>query len=49
MASIDVLFRQHAVAEFLVKQEDLLRSHSLVSAIACLFVSIIVLTFLGNE
>ena len=31
------------------KQEDPLRSYSLVSAIVCLFVLIIVLKFVGNE
>ena len=32
-----------------MKQEDLLRFYSLVSAIVCLFVLIIVLKFVGNE
>ena len=32
-----------------VKQEDPLRSYSLVSAIVCSFVLIIVLKFVGNE
>ena len=31
------------------KQEDPLRSYSLVSAIVCLFILIIVLKFIGNE
>ena len=31
------------------KQEDPLRSYSLISAIVCLFVLIIVLKFVGNE
>ena len=31
------------------KQEDPLRSYSLVSAIVCFFVLIIVLKFVGNE
>ena len=32
-----------------IKQEDPLRSYSLVSAIVCLFVLITVLKFVGNE
>ena len=32
-----------------VKQEDPLRSYSLVSVIVCLFVLIIVIKFVGNE
>ena len=32
-----------------IKQEDPLRSYSLVSAIVCLFVLFIVLKFVGNE
>ena len=41
--------RDLAYIDFNTKQEDLLRSYSLVSAIVCLFVLIIVLKFLGNE
>ena len=38
-----------AEVQYINKQEDPLRSYSLVSAIVCLFVLIIVLKFVGNE
>ena len=45
----DVITRIIKYYNYIIKQEDPLRSYSLISAIVCLFVLIIVLKFVRNE